>query len=235
MSPILTARDVAMRFGDGPNAVHALRGVSLEARRGEVLMLMGPSGSGKTTLLQVMGALLRPTAGRITLDGADITHLAEDARNRVRLEHFGFVFQSYNLFPTLRAWENAAIALDLKGLRGEAAEDRARHLLAQVGLADRAEHFPGKLSGGQKQRVAIARALAADPAIVLADEPTAALDSESGVKVIALLRRLADHDGRAVVIVTHDNRITQFADRIIHLEDGHIVAPATPAPAEVHA
>ena len=235
MTPILTATDIAMRFGEGQNAVHALRGVSLELRRGEVLMLMGPSGSGKTTLLQVIGALLRPTQGRIALAGEDITGLGEDARNRVRLDHFGFVFQSYNLFPTLRAWENAAIALDLKGVRGEPAEQRARDLLAQVGLADRAEHFPGKLSGGQKQRVAIARALAADPAIVLADEPTAALDSESGAKVIALLRCLADHDGRAVVIVTHDNRITQFADRIIHLEDGHIVAPATPVPAEVHA
>lgn len=235
MTPILTATDIAMRFGEGPNAVHALRGVSLELRRGEVLMLMGPSGSGKTTLLQVIGALLRPTSGRITLDGANITNLAEDARNRVRLENFGFVFQSYNLFPTLRAWENAAIALDLKGVRGDPAEQRARHLLTQVGLSDRAEHYPGKLSGGQKQRVAIARALAADPPIVLADEPTAALDSESGTKVIALLRRLADHDGRAVVIVTHDNRITQFADRIIHLEDGHIVGEPTHAPAEVHA
>jgi putative ABC transport system ATP-binding protein len=189
-----------------------------------VMSLLGPSGSGKTTLLQVLGGLLRPTAGTLRLGGRTISGLSLDELAGLRLAHFGFVFQAYNLFPTLTAAENVAVALDLVGIHGGAAKQRARELLDDVGLGDRANSYPSQLSGGQKQRVAIARALASDPALVLADEPTAALDSTSGAKVVALFRRLAD-EGRAVVIVTHDNRILGAGDRIVEMEDGVMITP----------
>ncbi len=222
MSAILEARDIRHVYGSGPTAFEALRGVSLEVHRGEVVLLLGPSGSGKTTLLQVIGGLLRPTAGTLALAGESLAGLELEALARVRLANFGFVFQAYNLFPTLTAAENVEVALDLIGVRGAAARKRSRELLGEVGLGDRAHSYPAQMSGGQKQRVAIARALAADPVVVLADEPTAALDSHSGAKVVALFRRLADQ-GRAVVIVTHDNRILGSGDRIVEMEDGVIV------------
>jgi putative ABC transport system ATP-binding protein len=225
MSAILRAESVGHVYGRGEVAFRALDGVSLEVHRGEVLLLMGPSGSGKTTFLQILGGLLQPTEGRLWLHDREIGGLDAEARGRLRLAHFGFVFQAYNLFPTLTAAENVAVALDLRGIAGRAARDRARELLGSVGLADRVDAYPAQLSGGQKQRVAIARALAADPEIILADEPTAALDSTSGARVVELLCQLADRQGRAVVIVTHDPRILGAADRIVTLEDGRIVDP----------
>lgn len=223
-APVLEARSVHVTYGDGPAACRALDDVSLDVRAGEVLLLMGPSGSGKTTLLQVLGCLLPPDSGAIRLFGELLQSRDPDTLGRLRLKHYGFVFQSYNLFPTLTAWENVAIALDLIGIRGAAAEARARDLLREVGLAAKADAYPGELSGGQKQRVAIARALATDPAVILADEPTAALDTASGQAVISLLAGLARKRGRAVVIVTHDQRVVEHGDRIVALEDGKIVA-----------
>lgn len=233
MTPILQAESIRHVYGNGPTSFEALRGVSVEINRGELVLLLGPSGSGKTTLLQVLGGLLRPTEGTLRLEGQSLAGLDLESLARIRLSHFGFVFQAYNLFPTLSAAENVEVALDLVGIRGAVARKRSRELLAQVGLADKTESHPAKMSGGQKQRVAIARALAADPAVILADEPTAALDSHSGANVVALLRGLADA-GRAVVIVTHDNRILHAGDRIIEMEDGRIV-PGQHVAAGAHA
>jgi putative ABC transport system ATP-binding protein len=185
-------------------------------------MLMGPSGSGKTTLLQIIGCILKPTGGRLRILGKDVTRLSERELPQIRLSHIGFIFQGFNLFPTLSAGENIELALDLKGIRGRAARQRSHELLEQVGLADKYDSSPSDLSGGQKQRVAIARALAAEPDIILADEPTAALESQSGRLVMEMLSELARRRGRAVVVVTHDNRTIDFADRIVHIEDGRL-------------
>jgi len=223
MTALLQAHDVRHVYGRGPTAFEALRGVSVELQRGEMTLLLGPSGSGKTTLLQVLGALLRPTSGRLMLGEQVFSGLDLAALARLRLNHFGFVFQAYNLFPTLTAAENVQVALDLIAVRGAAAKRRARALLEDVGLGDRAHAFPAELSGGQRQRVAIARALAPNPTILLADEPTAALDSQTGAQVVGLFRRLAD-EGRAVLIVTHDQRILPSGDRIITMEDGRVVS-----------
>jgi len=190
---------------------------------------MGPSGSGKTTLLSILGCILRSSEGELEVLGQRVTRLPERDLPRVRRDAIGFVFQGFNLFPTLTARENIALALDLRGVKGKAAEDRADDLLEQVGLRAKARTFPADLSGGQKQRVAIARALAGDPPILLADEPTAALDSTSGRNVIELLQSLAKEQARAVVIVTHDPRVLDFGDRILHLEDGRIVSEEFPA------
>jgi putative ABC transport system ATP-binding protein len=222
MSALLELRGVGMTYGTGEAAVVALRDASLEIRRGEILMLMGPSGSGKTTLLQIAGALLSPTQGEVRFEGRAIQGLSQEKRGALRLAHFGFVFQSYNLFPTLTARQNVELALDLRGTSSADRIEAASAALARVGLADRAGHYPAQLSGGQKQRVAIARALAGSPDIVFADEPTAALDSESGKRVAALLHDLARVLNRAVVVVTHDPRIVDAADRIVHIEDGRI-------------
>jgi putative ABC transport system ATP-binding protein len=216
---------VSKTYGEGAAAVHALRSVSLEVRRGEVVLLMGPSGSGKTTLLSVMGCILRPTSGSVRIAGREAGAMAESELPAVRLEHIGFIFQGFNLFPTLTAGENVELALDLKGIRGAEAQRRAEALLTQVGLADKVRSFPSDLSGGQKQRVAIARALAGNPDIMLADEPTAALDWHSGENVLGLLRTLAREQQRAVVIVTHDSRAVSFADRIVEIKDGRIAHP----------
>jgi len=234
IEPVLSTESIQVVYGAGDAAVQALRGVSLDVLAGEVLMLMGPSGSGKTTLVQVMGALLTPSAGMVRLKGERIDHLDQSALGTVRRQNFGFVFQSYNLFPALTAAENVAVALDLKVAGSRGLQLRAAALLDSVGLADRAGHFPAQLSGGQKQRVAIARALAGDPDVIFADEPTAALDSASGLRVIALLRELANTQGRTVVIVTHDPRILHLADRIIHIEDGRIGKEQYAHDREVH-
>jgi putative ABC transport system ATP-binding protein len=227
MSALVEISGATMVYGTGEAAVNALRGVSLEIRRGELLMLMGPSGSGKTTLLQVAGALLAPTGGEVRVLGQTVHDLAQAARGAVRLRHFGFVFQSYNLFPTLTAQENVEVALDLRGRRPALRRRLAREALDAVGRADPAGREPAKLSGGQKQRVAIARALAGEPDILLADEPTAALDSESGKRIVALLVAIAADRGRGVVVVTHDPRIVDAADRIVRIEDGRIVHTET--------
>jgi putative ABC transport system ATP-binding protein len=219
----ISARDVSKTYAQGEAAMRALDGVDVDVRRGELVLLMGPSGSGKTTLLSIMGCILRPSGGTIRILGREVTSLHERDLPRVRLDHIGFVFQGFNLFPTLTAEANVALALDLKGVPRREAARRAASLLEQVGLAHKRDIYPADLSGGQKQRVAIARAIAGDPPIVLADEPTAALDVHSGHAVMELLRTLAHERDRAVVIVTHDNRMLGYADRIVHLEDGRIV------------
>ena len=222
MSALIDVRGVGHVFGRGDTAFRALRDVDLTIQRGEIQLLMGPSGSGKTTLIQIIGALLRPSEGSVIFDGEDLCALTEAERRRVRLAEFGFVFQEYNLFPTLSAQENVMVALDLVGMGGRRARERARELLTSVGLSDRLPLKPELLSGGQRQRVAIARALAADPRVLLADEPTAALDSESGQRVLELFRDLAHRQQRAVLIVTHDPRILKYADRVVRIEDGRI-------------
>ncbi len=220
MQSVLSVRDVSMTFGSGASCQHALRGVSLDVRPGEILMLRGPSGSGKTTLLSVMGGILTPTAGEVSVRGESMVGLSRKELAALRLRHLGFIFQEYNLFSTLDCLGNVLVTLDLRGVRGKAAVEKAREKLAAVGLGERLHEDPARLSGGQKQRLAIARALAGDPAVLLADEPTAALDSENGAMIMALLRGLADEGGRSVVIVTHDYRIKDAADRVVFIEDG---------------
>ena len=197
-------------------------GVTLDIVPGELAMIMGPSGSGKTTLLSVMGCMLRPSAGTVRICGRDVTGLGEAELPQVRLHSIGFIFQAFNLFSTLTARGNIEIALELKGIRGAAARTRALDLLGRVGLREQANRTPGELSGGQKQRVAIARALATEAPIILADEPTAALDSESGHTVMQILGGLAHEQNRAVIIVTHDVRLQTFADRVLSMEDGRL-------------
>lgn len=229
----VTVQNTSMRYGQGDTLVHALRGVTLSANPGEVLMIRGPSGSGKTTLLQLMGALKTPTEGEVRICGQATGGLSARQLKEVRLRNIGFVFQFFNLFPTLKAWENVAVPLDLIGVRGSAAEQRCRRLLDELGLGERADFMPQKLSGGQRQRVAIARALAHDPPVVLADEPTAALDGEAGAIVTDLLCRLARQEGRVVVIVTHDARVEPYVDRIATIQDGRLLedVPASRASA----
>jgi len=219
---MIAVDDVSMFYGTGAAAVRALNRIHLEVRHGEVLLLMGPSGSGKTTLLQILGGLLHPSRGRVSFGDQGLADLDDASLCEFRLRHFGFVFQGYNLFPTLTACENVAIACELRGSTTRQAAERARELLQFVGIADRRDAFPATLSGGEKQRVAIARALAGDPDVILADEPTAALDANSGARVAALLQDLAHRHARAVVIVTHDPRLTKIGDRVIVLEDGMI-------------
>jgi len=220
--PSIAVRGLNKAFGTGQARTVALDDVTLEVRAGELALFMGPSGSGKTTLLSVMGCILRPDSGSVAIHGRETVGLPEKELCRVRLGKIGFVFQNYNLFPTLRAAENVMVALDLKGVPMRQARERAEEVMDSVGLGDKFQSLPENLSGGQKQRLAIARALASDPEIILADEPTAALDSVNGRVVIGLLRDLARKRGRCVVVVTHDNRIFEFADRIVRIEDGRI-------------
>ena len=222
--PAISVRKLTKTYAEGTAGVTALRGVDLDVCPGEIMLLMGPSGSGKTTLLSIMGCILTATSGSVRIGGREVTALNEKELPTVRLAHIGFVFQGFNLFPTLTAGENVELMLDLKGIRGGDARRRAHSLLEQVDLGNKYGSFPSDLSGGQKQRVAIARALAGDPQIILADEPTAALDSHTGRNVMELMRRLAHERGRAVVIVTHDPRMVEFADRVTHIEDGLIGA-----------
>jgi len=222
MAAAIDVRGVTKTYGTGDAAVHALEGIDLEVRSGEVLFLMGPSGSGKTTLLSIMGCILRPTSGLVSIGGEEVTRLKESQLPRVRLARIGFIFQGFNLFPALTVRENVELALELKGIQGRPARHLSSELLERVGLLDKALQWPANLSGGQKQRVAIARALAGEPGIILADEPTAALDGTTGRAILDLLRELAHERGRAVVIVTHDSRALPYADRIVTIEDGRI-------------
>ena len=220
MESLVTVRDLVKTYGTGANAVHALCGVSMDIRAGEVLVLMGPSGSGKTTLISILGGILTATSGSVRIGGREIVGLAERELPALRKELFGFIFQGFNLFPALTAVENVAIMCKLKGVARP--DQRAAELLESVGLGAKLKSYPADLSGGQKQRVAIARALAGEPQIILADEPTAALDSVSGRTVLEILSGLARDKNRAVVIVTHDPRVLDYCDRIVHIEDGRV-------------
>ena len=224
MQCAIAVRELTKTYEEGAAATPALRGVDLDVNAGELLMLIGPSGSGKTTLLSIMGCILTATTGSVRVAGREVVGLHEKNLPAIRLEHIGFVFQGFNLFPTLTAGENVELMLDLKRVSAAKARKRAQELLERVGLGNKYASFPADLSGGQKQRVAIARALAGDPKIILADEPTAALDLHTGRKVMEILSGLAHERGRAVVIVTHDSRVLPFADRIVKIEDGAIVA-----------
>jgi len=233
MQPAIAVRQLTKTYAEGSAGTLALRGVDLDAHAGELLMLMGPSGSGKTTLLSIMGCILTASSGSVRIAGREVTKLRENELPAIRLEHIGFVFQGFNLFPTLTAGENVELMLDLKETPVREAKKRAQELLDQVGLSGKYNSFPADLSGGQKQRDAIARALAGDPRIILADEPTAALDSHTGRNVMEMMSELAHKRGRAVVIVTHDSRVLDFADRIVKIEDGAIAGADASHPAPV--
>ncbi|MBV9761795.1 MAG: ABC transporter ATP-binding protein [Acidobacteriaceae bacterium] len=220
--PVASVSDVGKTYGSGAAAVRALNHVSLEIRAGELVLLEGPSGSGKTTLLSVLGCILKPTSGSVKIAGREVSGLPEHRLPEVRLRHVGFVFQFFNLLPALTARENVQIPLDLKGVAAGEAKRKAAELLKAMGLGSKLDALPGALSGGEKQRVAIVRAIASEPDLLLADEPTAALDSSSGRGVMELLRECRRQQGRAVVAVSHDPRLREFADRIVRLEDGRL-------------
>jgi putative ABC transport system ATP-binding protein len=221
-APRLEVEHLTKRYGTGATEVVAVRDLSLTVAPGEVVLVMGPSGSGKTTLLLMLGGLLRPTEGPIRLDGSDITTLGERKLPAIRLHQIGFIFQDFNLLSALTVRENVALVATLGRVGSAEAHRRAEAALRPLGLGERLGYLPEKLSGGEKQRVAIARALVNDPALVLADEPTANLDSKSGHEVMRLLRDIAREQGRSVVIVSHDQRIRDAADRVLWLEDGRL-------------
>jgi putative ABC transport system ATP-binding protein len=216
----IVAKGVEMVFQSGQQSFQVLKKIDWDIPRGDIQLLMGPSGSGKTTLLSILAGLLTPTTGKVYLLGQDITKMPRTKLSQFRLQNIGFIFQGFNLFPALTASENIEVVLNIKGIRGRSARNEAQLLLDHVGLGDKANQKPSNLSGGQKQRVAIARALAGKPRLIMADEPTAALDSRSGHTVIELLRSLAKEQGCTVLMVTHDPRIVDVADRVAYLEDG---------------
>ena len=218
--PALIAHELTKTFGQGDLAVTAVHDVELEVALGEVVLIMGPSGSGKTTLLSMLGGMLRPSSGTVVVDGIDLTTTRERDLPRLRARHFGFVFQDFNLLSALSALENVELACNLAGVTGAAARDRAQTLLERFGLGKRLHFVPAKLSGGEQQRVALARALANDPPLLLADEPTANLDSKIGHEVARHLRSLAVDENRSVLLVSHDARLKEVADRVLWLEDG---------------
>jgi putative ABC transport system ATP-binding protein len=228
-------RDVVKTYGTGDAKVVALRGIDLDVRQGELMMLVGPSGCGKTTLISVIAGILDQDGGACTVYGHDLHAMTQRDRTRYRGQSIGFVFQAFNLLPTLTATENAAIPLLVNGVRRREALQRAAAMLDRVGLGDRARALPGQLSGGQQQRVAIARALVHDPKLIVCDEPTSALDHETGHHVMELLREVALKEDRSLVIVTHDARIFDFADRIAHMDDGRVVnvAESSQSPKEM--
>jgi putative ABC transport system ATP-binding protein len=218
---MLEARQLTKEFDSGTHHLTVLRDVSFQIPQGALVAIVGPSGSGKTTLLGLLAGLDTPTRGSVLLDGRDITSLSEDQRAQLRGEKVGFVFQSFQLIPTLTAIENVQVPLELRGERG--AEGRARDLLTRVGLADRLDHFPTQLSGGEQQRVAIARAFVNQPKILFADEPTGNLDGTTGARIVALLEQLNRESGSTVVLVTHDLTLAERTQRIIRLADGVVV------------
>jgi putative ABC transport system ATP-binding protein len=234
MTPVLDIRRVTKTYGDGDTAVHALRGISLTVGRGDYVAIMGSSGSGKSTLMNILGCLDIPTTGRYLLDGLDVSELSDRQLALVRNRRIGFVFQSFNLIPRTTALANVELPLAYAGLKAADRRARARAALDMVGLADRASHEPNQLSGGQQQRVAVARALVAAPALILADEPTGNLDTQSSSEVLAVLDRL-NRSGRTIVLITHENDVAAHARRLIRLVDGRVVADSLTSPAPVPA
>jgi putative ABC transport system ATP-binding protein len=222
-APVIEAVDTIKFLGDGAGRVQALKGVSLAVGGGELTLLMGPSGSGKTTLLSILGCMLTPTSGVVRVAGRDTAGADPEALAHIRRDYIGFVFQSYHLFPTLTALDNVRLALDVRGENTQQAIRKSKEALASVGLAFKMASYPRELSGGEQQRVAIARAIVGNASIILADEPTAALDSKNGHAIMTVLAEIARDRGRGVLVVTHDPRIVPFADRIVRIEDGKII------------
>lgn len=221
--PVVDARGLVKRYGIGQAALFALRGVDLSIEPGEMVALRGPSGSGKSTLLNILGCLDRPTSGSYTLGGADVSTLDRTEQAWVRLHYLGFVFQSFHLLARMTALENAMLPLRYAGMAPADQQATARELLARVGLSRRRDHFPAQLSGGERQRVAIARSIACNPRVLLADEPTGALDTHTGAGILKLLSELQEDTGMTVVMVTHDRQVASFAHRQVHLLDGRVV------------
>ncbi|MET7644162.1 ABC transporter ATP-binding protein [Streptomyces sp. NPDC005426] len=221
--PMVRIEDLHRSYGSGAGAVHALRGVSFEVPRGELVALKGRSGSGKTTLLNLVGGLDSPDSGRITVDGTDLSSLGENGLLELRRDRIGFIFQSFGLIPILTAAENVGVPMRLRKADPREREERVSLLLSLVGLADHAAQRPGELSGGQQQRVAIARALANRPALLIADEPTGQLDAETGLAVMRLLRAVVHSEGVTALVATHDAQLLGLADRVLELSDGHII------------
>jgi putative ABC transport system ATP-binding protein len=217
---VIEARRLKKTYLTGEVEVEAVRGIDLQVKHGEFIAVMGPSGSGKSTFLQLLGGMDVPTDGQLFIDGVDVSTLTDDQRTLLRRRRIGFVFQSFNLLPTLDAEQNVALPLELDGIGFQPACDRARESLAMVGLSHRLNHLPSRLSGGEQQRVAIARALVIRPAVLLADEPTGNLDSATVASVLKLLRQLADEKGQTIVLVTHDPEVAAHADRLIRVRDG---------------
>jgi putative ABC transport system ATP-binding protein len=230
MNAVLDIRNLTRQHGSGDQAVHALRGVDLAVDAGELVAVMGPSGSGKSTLLTCAGGLDQPTSGEILIDGNDITTLSRNAVAALRRRRIGYVFQDFNLIPALTAVENVALPLELDGARARTARKYAEAALLEVAIGDLANRFPDDMSGGQRQRVAIARAIVGERRLLLADEPTGALDSDTGEAVLQLLRDRCDQHGIGGVLVTHDARHAAWADRVVYLRDGVLVGQAGPLP-----
>jgi putative ABC transport system ATP-binding protein len=222
-TPVYELRDVSKTYTLGGNEVHAVRDVALTVAAGEAAAIVGPSGSGKTTLLQLLGALDRPSGGEVLFEGRDIARLGDGELGKLRLQTFGFVFQQFNLIPTLTAAQNVEIALAPGELPADRRREQVLRLLGSVGLSARSDHVPSKLSGGEQQRVAIARALANEPHVLLADEPTGNLDSATGAEIIELLLSLSAEGGRTVVVVTHDVDIARRAGRVVRMQDGRLL------------
>src|SRR5690348_3773066 len=218
---VVAARDITRRYGEGDTAVDALRGVSLEVQQGKLTAVMGPSGSGKSTLMHILAALDRPTSGEIWIAGTKLGQLSDNEITKLRREHIGFVFQFFNLLPMLTAEENVVLPLTIAGEKPE--KEWREELLKTVGLDQRRSHRPSELSGGQQQRVAIARALISRPTVVFADEPTGNLDSSTSAEILTLLRRAVDDYDQTTIMVTHDARAAEIADRVLHFADGRIV------------
>jgi putative ABC transport system ATP-binding protein len=224
MDPIVTATDVRRRYGEGPTAVDALAGVTVNFERGRFSAIMGPSGSGKSTLMHILAGLDRPTSGSVVLDGVEIVGLDDGDLTHLRRDKLGFIFQFFNLIPVLTAEENIVLPLSIAGRKVD--QEWLERLVETVGLSDRLTHRPAELSGGQQQRVAVARALISKPAVVFADEPTGNLDSKSSEEVLLMLRQSVDDFGQSVVMVTHDPEAASYADRLVVLRDGEIVHDA---------
>jgi putative ABC transport system ATP-binding protein len=223
METAVACRGVTKVFGQGESQVRALAGIDVEMAAGELTLLVGPSGCGKTTLISVIAGLLDPTEGEVAILGTNLTRLSGRQKVRFRSQNIGFVFQQYNLLPALTAAENASVPLVIAGWSKKAAVARAADLLGRLGLGERAHALPAQLSGGQQQRVAIARALIHEPRLLVCDEPTSALDAHSGQAVMELLCKVAVQPGRGVIVVTHDNRVFDFGDRLITMSDGRVL------------